>query len=213
MLKNGYPEKVLKRILREVQRKNAPTYRGRTDPKKYRDGFLCLPYVDEALLHKIQSKVKKSGLNVRIAWKNPNKLRNKLIRSALSKPKCPGGPRCHTCASGFSGDCTQKNVVYRLNCKLCQEKGQNSIYIGETKRPVRLRFNEHLRDALHVTEGTPMGDHFGEHHSSSGVPSVPLQIKILYKSRDHPDRKIAESLLIKRNRPELNSNLSSWPIL
>ena len=132
LVKNGYPEKVLKRILREVQRKNAPTYRGRTDPKKYRDGFLCLPYVDEALLHKIQSKVRKSGLNVRIAWKNPNKLRNKLIRSALSKPKCPGGPRCHTCASGFSGDCTQKNVVYRLNCKLCQEKGQNSIYIGET---------------------------------------------------------------------------------
>ena len=153
LVKNGYPEKVLKRILREVQRKNAPTYRGRTDPKKYRDGFLCLPYVDEALLHKIQSKVKKSGLNVRIAWKNPNKLRNKLIRSALSKPKCPGGPRCHTCASGFSGDCTQKNVVYRLNCKLCQENGQNSIYIGETKRPVRLRFNEHLKATAHWAFG------------------------------------------------------------
>ena len=177
------------------------------------DGFLCLPYIDEELLCKIQSKIRKSGLNVRIAWKNPQKLRNKLIRSSLSKPKCPGGQRCHTCVSGFSGDCTQKNVVYRLTCKVCQEKGQESIYIGETKRPVRLRFNEHIRDALNASEGTPMGDHFNERHPSTDVPSNPFLLEILYKSRDHPDRKIAESLLIKRNRPELNSNLSSWPIL
>ena len=170
-------------------------------------------YIDEELLSKIPSKVRKSGHNVRIVWKNPQKLRNKLIRSSLSKPKCPGGQRCHTCVSGFSGDCTQKNVVYRLTCKVCEEKGQESIYIGETKRPVRLRFNEHIRDALNASEGTPMGDHFNERHPSTDVPSNPLQLQILYKSRDHPDRKIAESLLIKMNRPELNSNLSSWSIM
>ena len=33
------------------------------------DGFICLPYIDEELLCKVKSKVKKSGLNVRIAWK------------------------------------------------------------------------------------------------------------------------------------------------
>ena len=140
-------------------------------------------------------------------------MRNKLIRSSLSKPKCPGGQRCHTCGSGFSGDCTQKNVVYHLNCRLCQDRGQESTYIGETKRPVRLRFNEHIRDAINVSEGTPMGDHFKECHSSDDIPSIPIGIRILYRSRDHPDRKIAESLLIQRNRPDLNSNLSSWPIL
>ena len=179
-----------------------------------KDGFVCLPYVDEELLCKIQSKVKKSGLNIRIAWKNSNKLRSKLITSSLNIPKCPGGRRCNTCLSGFQGDCTQKNVVYRLNCSMCKQGEKENIYIGETKRPVRLRFNEHVRDALHETEGTPiMGDHFREHHSGSHVPPIPLQIQVIYRARDHPDRKIAESLLIQKNRPALNSNLSSWPIL
>ena len=44
------------------------------------------------------------------------------------------------------------------------EQGHDSLYIGETKRPVRLRFNEHLRDALNKSEDTPMGDHFRECH-------------------------------------------------
>ena len=103
--------------------------------------------------------------------------------------------------------------MYRLECKLCQVTGKNSDYIGETKRPVRLRFNEHVRDAHNGTEGTPSGDHFKEHHSIARGSSTPLAMQILYRSRDHPDRKIAESLFIKKNRPVLNSNLSSWPIL
>ena len=215
LAQNGYPEKVLGRLLKEVQFKVRGTSGNVAKKGRNRggDGFLCLPYVDEKLLCKIQSKVNKSGLNVKLAWRNPQKLKNKLIRSSLSKPRCPGGNRCHTCASGFSGDCTQKNVVYHLNCKLCHENGQKSNYVGETKRPVRLRFNEHVRNALNESEGTPMGDHFKECHSSTDVPAIPIELKILYKSRDHPDRKIAESLLIKRNCPELNSNLSSWPIL
>ena len=210
---NGYPDKVLRRLLKEVKRKHVSA---RPNVARRDEGgalFLCLPYVDEKLLCQIQSKVRKSGLNVRLAWRNPKKLRNQLIRSSLSKPKCPGGLRCHTCASGFAGDCTQKNVVYCLHCKLCEEQGKPSSYIGETKSPVRLRFNEHLRDATNETEGTPMGDHIRECHSGATAGSIRFRIQILHRARDHPDRKIAESLLIRRDNPALNSNVSSWPIL
>ena len=109
--------------------------------------------------------------------------------------------------------CTHKNVVYRLSCKTCEQEGQSSIYIGETKRPVRLRFNEHIRDAQNATEGTPMGEHFKQRHSATDLDPVPLQIKIMHRARDHPDRKIAESLLIRTHRPDLNANMTSWPIL
>ena len=88
-----------------------------------------------------------------------------------------------------------------------------SLYIGETKRPVRLRFNEHIRDALNKSQDTPMGDHFRESHPGIDGENNPLRIRVLYRSKDHPDRKIAESLLIQKKRPHLNSNLSSWPIL
>ena len=215
LVKNGYPEKLLKRLLREARRNYTPA-RAKSGKKQQKncDGFLSLPYIDEELLCKIKSKVTKSGLNVKIAWKNPQKLKDKLVSSALCKPRCPGGQRCHTCRSGFTGDCTQGNVVYELSCNICKGNGQELKYIGETKRPVRLRFNEHRRDALHETQDTPMGDHFRETHSaSSSSDSIPLKIRILYKSKDHPDRKIAESLLIQKNHPQLNSNLASWPIL
>ena len=58
-----------------------------------------------------------------------------------------------------------------------------------------------------------LGSECAPSHSIVDGTSAPLKIKILYKSKDHPDRKIAESLLIRKNRPELNSNVSSWPIL
>lgn len=63
------------------------------------------------------------------------------------------------------------------------------------------------------TEDSPMGDHFRESHPQAEGHTVPLSIRILYRASDHPDRKLAESLLIQKNHPQLNSNLSSWPIL
>ena len=40
-----------------------------------------------------------------------------------------------------------------------------------------------------------------------------IDVEVLYRARDHPDRKIAESLLIRQLDPRLNSNVSSWPIM
>ena len=138
LLQNGYPDKLLGRLLREARRNYVPAKGKANTGQKQHDGFLSLPYVDEELLCKIKSKVKKSGLNVKIAWKNPQKLKDKLIRSSVCKPKCPGGQWCHTCRSGFSGDCTQKNVVYELSCNVCHAQGQQLRYIGETKRPGKI---------------------------------------------------------------------------
>ena len=214
LLENGYPRHILTRLLREARQKGSTSTNARRGERDL-DGYLCLPYVDEQLLIKIKSKVRRSGLNIKLAWKNKGKLKNMLIRSSLRKPKCPGGKRCHACSTGFMGDCTQKNVVYEISCGLCGGNDKEGVYIGETKRPLRLRFNEHVRDMINRTPDTPMGDHFTEKHSNSFVhgSSIPLKIKMMYKSKDHPDRKIAESLLIKKYRPELNSRISSWPIL
>ena len=111
-----------------------------------------------------------------------------------------------------SGDCTEKNIVYELSCNVCQAQGQQLRYIGETKRPARLQFNEHVRDAVNKAPDTPMGDHFGVSHPTINVSWNTLKIRILYRSQDHPDSKIAESLLIQKNHPLLH-NISPWPIL
>ena len=58
-----------------------------------------------------------------------------------------------------------------------------------------------------------MGDHFSKTHPDVGLTSAPIEAKVLYRARDQPDRKIAESIFIRDRKPKLNSNVSSWPIM
>ena len=211
LLQNGYSPKLLKRLLREVRL--ARTSGSRRKRKTGEDGYLTLPYIDERLLCKVKHVVKRSGLNVRLAWRNEKKLKKQLVRSAFTQPRCPGGSRCHLCKSGFKGQCAQKNVVYMLRCKECDANGVRTEYLGETKRPVRLRYNEHLRDAISRKADTPMGDHFRIAHPSANSTPPPFDAQVVYRATDHPDRKIAESILIRKKQPKLNANVSSWPIM
>ena len=109
----------------------------------------------------------------------------------------------------------KKNIVYKIRCKLCMEKGRDITYVGESMRPVRLRYNEHRRDALNKTANTPFGDHFQKEHTQGEVQtnSDLLNLKILYRAQGHPDRKIAESIYIRTLAPSLNTQGSSWPIM
>ena len=165
---------------------------------------------------KINSIVKKSDLNLRVAWRNKKTLKSCLTRSAISQPQCPSGARvCNACESGLKGRCLTSDVVYKITCVVCQGKGDNVTYVGETKRPIRLRFNEHLLSAKNKTEDTPIGDHFISAHQDyeSRRGEIPLAIELLQKTGDHPHRKICESLSIRKHRPQINRNVSSWRII
>ena len=77
-----------------------------------------------------------------------------------------------------------------LKCKLCVANVENIDYKGETKRPMRLRFNEHVRDMICRRNDTPMGDYFRTIHHEAGHTPLPFEVRVLYRARDHPDRKI-----------------------
>ena len=100
-----------------------------------------------------------------------------------------------------------------LRCKECDVNGVRTEYLGETKRPLRLRYNEHLRDAIGRKADTPMGDHFRIAHPSTNSTPPPFDAQVVYRATDNPDRKIAESILIRKKQPKLNANVSSWPIM
>lgn len=105
-------------------------------------------------------------------------------------------------------------MVYEIRCKVCDRKDREMSYVGESMRPIRLRYNEHRRDAINHTPNTPLGDHFlKEHAQELRMDSDILQLRILFRARDHPDRKIAESIFIRDKRPPLNTQCSSWPIM
>ena len=64
--------------------------------------------------------------------------------------------------------------------KLCGDS-----YIGGSKRPVRLRFNEHVRSMLGATEYTPLGDHFRKKHPGINREKSVLGIQIVRRTLDH----------------------------
>ena len=202
---NGYSTKTINKAIEHCR----STTRTRSRAYKTPAARLVLPFIDDQLANSVQAVIRRSGQpDLGIAWSNKNTIKRQLVRSALKPPPCPGGPRCYSCAAGLKGRCHSSGVVYQLTCDLC-----NSSYVGETGRSVRLRYNEHLRDAKNMRQDSPWGDHFREKHSQCRPGSHNVTAKILQVCKDTRDRKIAESLWIKKLRPGLNTNISAWTIL
>ena len=88
-----------------------------------------------------------------------------------------------------------------------------SIYIGETKRRVLERCNEHLRDAKHTLDDTPLGDHVSRVYPTSHISSSSFKVSIVKVCKNVPNLKIAESIEIRNQPPNLNSQISSRPLL
>ena len=69
---------------------------------------------------------------------------------------------------------------------------------------------------LNASPDTPLGDHFREAHGQLSVDrggDLPLTVEVVYQAVDYPDRKIAESVLIRDLEPTLNERLLSWPVM
>ena len=172
-----------------------------------------LPYINETVCHRVNGIIRSSKLNIRVAWQSGDTLKNKLVRSALQPPPCRGKTRCHACPNGLSGKCHMTNVVYKISCNSCQDKPY--VYIGETSRPVRERFKEHLSDARLRRLGTGLGEHVLDMHTELSHKEINsnFHIDVLSRNRDVADNKIDESIKIRDNNPNLNTYTKSWPII
>ena len=70
--------------------------------------------------------------------------------------------------------CTTFNAIYRIQCRLC-----NLQYIGETKRRLKDRFNEHRRPVLNPTPNcihTAVSEHLlSNNHSDTHMLLIPIE--------------------------------------
>ena len=205
---NGYPLKIIKRTIFQATKMHTGNSQ-RSKNKAEHMTYISLPFIDDDLSRKINAKVRSSGLPFKIAWMKGQSLSDILVRSALYPPRCPSGSKtCNTCEAGLQGKCTTKFVVYEIKCNLCQNS-----YVGETKRLVRLRFNEHLRDAKNKTPDTPFGDHMKKQHPDINISASTLNIRILRRCKDVASLKITESKYIRDLKPKLNTQQSSWKLI
>ena len=209
-LANGYPNRIITRAVFKIKHTRERNNTQNRNTLNQNTTFISLPFIDDDLSRKINAKVRASGLPIKIAWQKGQTVSSILVCSALTPPNCPSGNKtCYACKAGVQGKCTTKNVVYEIKCTICKD----SDYIGETKRQIRLRFNEHLRDAKNKTRDTPFGDHMRVHHSDTTIANTSLSIRILRRCKDVASLKITESKFIRDLRPKLNIQTSSWKLI
>ena len=212
---NGYPSRWLNGVARQAMnthRNRATRHRAHKLPKRDRI-YVTLPFIDDNLTRRVDKALKAVNPCLTASWKNENTLKKRLVHSALEPPPCRAGRRsCRTCDSGLSGRCTTKNVVYQVTCEICANSGgPHHTYIGETKRCIQYRFDEHYRDGANCNQNTPLGDHMSLCHPNEPEPR--LSVKILRRCKDAADRKIAEALAIRDGKPSLNSKVDTWSLL
>ena len=91
--------------------------------------------------------------------------------------------------------CNTKNVIYMVQCNRC-----NLQYIGETKRRLKDRFNEHRRavDKTNIkSKPTTVSKHFLSHSNHSHTDMQLISLERIHSSSDSV-RKARESHLVHK---------------
>ena len=163
---------------------------------------MCFPYISDKCTSDIKRAAQQCSLPVRVVTTPGQKLKETLTSSKpLDKAKCPN-TNCNTCECLDKGNCTASNVVYEITCLLSD---CNSKYIGETYRPLHLRFIEHWRSANNPKAKSyvnkPLAKHYTAHHPNC---KPKLSLKILEKASSTNNRKIREARLITKLKPSMN---------
>ena len=159
-----------------------------------------------------------------VAFRRSNNLSNILVSAKLHKPSTTAneprgsfrcGNNCLKCNYINDGltkytfnstgetrfinhhiDCNSKNVIYMVQCNHCHKQ-----YIGETKRRLKDRFNEHRRPVdkrTNSSKPTTVSEHFlCNNHNATDMQLIPLE---LVKSNRDGVRKAREAYLIERGQ-------------
>ena len=94
-------------------------------------------------------------------------------------------------------------AVYQITCSACQKEIITATYIGQSRSPIRIRFNEHLGDARLRKPDTGLGDHTFEYHSDtdSQLVNSNFRIKILTTKNHEAELRICESMYVHQRQP------------
>ena len=107
-----------------------------------------------------------------------------------------------------TADCKTTNVGYSIECKLCNDRGINITYEGESARNLHLRTGEHLRDLKNKSDKSVLYKHILNKHEDE-KDDVKFRTKIVGKFKSCTNRQIEESIRIRNKHPSLLMNSKS----
>lgn len=183
-INNGYPlqlfQSIVKKFLDRVRSPNVVTgtTSNQDEPK---NTTLVLPYLGK-VSHILESRIRSLCLKYNIS---PRILHKPFKVGAYFslKSRCP--------------KFLQSMIVYKFNCSV----DQNVAYIGKTKRHLGVRMKEHTSPSLQSSQSAVL------HHLGTCNNCHPI-FTVLKRCSDEYELSIMEALLIREQKPCLNSTLS-----
>ena len=195
----GYPKWTFDRVMANRKRKKQSTHNLQQTPEKEKmRGNVAVPYV-QGLSERIRRTLAKHKINTYFLPQNK-------IREGLVHPK-DTITKWNTCG-----------CIYEIRCLNCEQ-----TYVGETGRSLDTRIKEHKTDVLQHSGGvktraqrtstssiqhkSAITDHVMQHNH---VPN--WDAEILGKEQSWQQRKIRESIWIKRKENNMNRDEGSYEL-
>ena len=198
--KNDYPPNVVTKLVNETISNVTKMKTDKQNNEKIT--FLSLPYINEQTCRKVYYTLRKHNKleSTRVTFTSGRRLVDILTKSSLQHTACnkQNDNKCYQCDRGMN-----KKNCYQLTCNVCEKR-----YIGETGRFKRHRNWEHYKSVRDYTRATAMGKHYLTDHPYMPMPREPYKFTTRQKCKDYVDRQLWQSTLIKREFPELNTQLS-----
>lgn len=168
-LENGYPMDMIQENITLGKNKKANNAITTTIEKPKIKG--SIPYVP-ILSENIRQHLRRSGIDIVFSVEKPlaNITNNKGITDTLKR----------------------KNVVYAIPCASCKKNNKDTLYIGETKRPLQERLKEHFNSCAKQEPKTALAQHAIEERHEFNLEAV----KILHTEEDMFRRRFCESFFI-----------------
>ena len=161
-------------------------------------------------LQVVESRISKlSGEKVKIVERGGTQVKQILHKSnPWSKGYCHR-VNCLTCLHGDgTQSCFEKNIVYKISCKECEEKVKDkkiAVYVGQTSRSMYERGQEHLMGLRKMQETSPLFKHVSEEHSDN--INIRFEMKLIKKHFSAISRLVHESVLIDRTSKANDLNI------
>ena len=162
------------------------------------------------MLREVANREADAGLKFKIVETGGRTLKSQVqVSNPTATPGCTSGD-CQACRGGpgAGGNCRRSNVLYRMDCGLCEEEGR-CTYVGETSRNLYTRAREHMNKYLSrkTREESFIHTHQNERHT--GLPAH-FEAKVVGNFKDCLSRQVSEGVHIRRGGPDILNSKSEW---
>ena len=86
------------------------------------------------------------------------------------------------------------NVTYISQCKICEERGKERVYYGETCRNLNIRSKEHYKDCDNKSKQSWMYKHIENEHRNLNGKECEFKWTVLNRFKKSMRRQLSEAI-------------------